>query len=354
MIDPLIEISKRCDLTIPPAHKLPLAFIGTGGIVEAAHVPAYRKAGLEIAGAYDRDLEKARAFAARHGIPRAYATLEELLADEHVAVVDLAITPWDQPAVVCAALDAGKHVLAQKPLASSVEIATGLVEHAARRKRHLAVNQQLRFDEGIAATRAMVELGWIGEPLALEMSVDIFIDWTAWMNDSDEVQLWYHAIHELDAVRSILGDPHTVWCTGAKRPGQKPRGETRVMVGMVYPGELRAMVHVNSENVTGEQTGTFRLDGTQGTIRGRFGRFYVPAGPDTLEVHSRVVPTDGWLPYPCTMRWFTDAFIGPMRSLLEAIATGGEPFTSGRDNLRTLALIEALYRSIKTGQSQTL
>lgn len=354
MIEALLEISKRCNLTVPDAHKLPLALIGTGGVVEAAHVPAYRKAGLEIAGAYDLDVEKARAFAQRHGIPRVYASLEELLADQRVAVVDVAITPWDQPAVVRAALDAGKHVLAQKPLASTLEIATALVEHAERRKRRLAVNQQLRFDEGIAATRAMVALGWIGEPLALEMSVDIFIDWTTWMNDSEEVQLWYHAIHELDAVRSILGDPHTVWCTAAKRPGQKPRGETRVMVGMVYPGELRAMVHINSENLTGDQTGTFRIDGTQGTIRGRLGRFYAPAGPDTVEVHSRVVPTDGWLAYPCTMRWFTDAFIGPMRSLLEAIATGGEPFTAGRDNLRTLALIEALYRSIKTGQSQGL
>ncbi|MBV8602611.1 MAG: Gfo/Idh/MocA family oxidoreductase [Candidatus Eremiobacteraeota bacterium] len=336
---------------MPESHRLPLAVIGTGGIMENAHLPAYRKAGLQIAGAFDRDVEKARAFAARHGIERVYDSLDALVADSRVAVVDVAITPWDQPALVERLFAGGKHVLAQKPLAPDSATALRIVENAERAERKLAVNQQLRFDEGIAAARAMVAGGWIGTPLMLEMTVDIFIEWTPWINDFERVQLWYHAIHELDAIRSILGDPSRVWCAGAKRPGQKPRGETRVIVGMVFPGELRAMVHVNSENLTGDPTATFRIDGAEGTIRGRLGRFYGAGAPDTLEVWSRKLPTDGWLPYPCTQRWFPDAFIGPMRSLLEAIATGGEPFTSGRDNVKTIRLIEALYRSLESGEA---
>ncbi|MBV8074138.1 MAG: Gfo/Idh/MocA family oxidoreductase [Candidatus Eremiobacteraeota bacterium] len=322
--------------------------------MEAAHLPAYRKAGLEVTGAFDRDVEKARAFAARHGIARIYDSLDALAADERVAVVDVAITPWDQPALVERLLAAGKHVLAQKPLAPDGATAAKLAESAERAGRKLAVNQQLRFDEGIAAARAMVESGWIGTPLMLEMTIDITIEWTPWINDFEQVQLWYHAIHELDAIRSILGDPLRVWCAGAKRPGQKPRGETRVLVGMVFAGELRAMVHVNSENLTGTPTATFRIDGTEGTIRGRLERFYGAGGPDTLELWSRTLPTDGWQPYRCTQTWFPDAFIGPMRSLLNAIATGGEPFTSARDNVNTIRLIEALYRSMDSGEAQRL
>jgi len=66
---------------------------------------------------------------------------------------------------------------------------------------------------------------------------------------------------------------------------------------------------------------------------------------DTLELNSRVLPTDGWLHYPVTSRWIPTAFIGPMASLLQAVATGGVPLTNGRDNLDTLRIVQALYKS---------
>ncbi len=356
MIDVLAPIWAACDLRIPAAHRCPIAFIGAGGIVESAHLPAYRRAGLDIVGVYDLDASKAREFAARHQIGRAYASLDELLADPASAVIDIAVTPWAQPQLIRAVIGAGKHVLAQKPLALDSKTAEELVAFAERHERKLAVNQQMRFDEGIAAMRAMVARGWIGEPLALEMSLDIFIDWTPWMNDSERLAIWYHAIHELDAIRSVLGNPRLGWCTGAKRPGQKPRGETRLLASLVYPGELRALLHLNTENVTGDQSATFRLDGSAGAIRGRLGRFYNcgRGEPDTVQVWSSTLPSDGWLSYPASTRWFPDAFIGPMRSLLEAVQTGGEPATSGADNLHTLRLVEALYRSLETGEAQVL
>ncbi|MGD0809323.1 MAG: gfo/Idh/MocA family oxidoreductase, partial [Acidimicrobiales bacterium] len=78
-----------------------------------------------------------------------------------------------------------------------------------------------------------------------------------------------------------------------------------------------------------------------------------PAGrPDTLEVVSDRVPTDGWVPYPVTTRWIPDAFLGPMASVLAAVSGGPPPLTSARDNIATLALIEAIYRSMSTGRAE--
>jgi len=62
------------------------------------------------------------------------------------------------------------------------------------------------------------------------------------------------------------------------------------------------------------------------------------------------MPTDGWLPYPVTRRWVPDAFLGPVGSLLRAIEDGGEPESGARDNLKTLQLVDALYRSGESGQ----
>jgi predicted dehydrogenase len=115
-------------------------------------------------------------------------------------------------------------------------------------------------------------------------------------------------------------------------------------------------VHVTHENLAGDFEATFRIDGSEGAIKGTLGLLYdYPRGrPDTLEVYSRSVPTDGWVPYPVTTRWVPDAFAGPMGSLLEAIATDGVPATAGADNLNTLRLVQALYRSMDSGESQRL
>ena len=167
------------------------------------------------------------------------------------------------------------------------------------------------------------------------------------------MEIYFHSIHYLDTIRAFLGDPQSVFGTQWRRPGQKPVGETRTVSVLVYPGDVRAVVHANHENVAGDNAAAFRIDGTKGSIRGTIGLLndYPKGRPDTLEVWSATLPTDGWLSYPVTGRWIPDAFIGPVRSLFWAIATGGEPETSARDNVRTLRLVEALYRSGDTGQA---
>ena len=355
MIDVFAPIAAAADLTIPAGHRRPIAIVGAGAIVDVAHLPAYRQAGLEVTGLYDLNAGRAAEVADRHGVPRVYGSLEELLADERAEVVDIAVAPAAQPGIVRQALAAGKHLLCQKPFAPDVATGRELVELAEKAGRKIAVNQQLRFDEGIAAARAMVRQGWIGEPTAMTFTVNIFTDWSAWdwLVTTDRLEIVYHSIHYLDAIRSVLGDPELVFCTGSRTPGQVAKGETRTMSTLVYPGEVRALVHATHENRTGDGEAAFRIDGTKGAIKGTLGLLYdYPHGrPDTLQVNSRVLPTDGWLPYPVTRRWLPDAVAGPMGSLLRAIAEGGEPETSGADNLGTLRLLDALYRSMDSGQS---
>ncbi|MCW2880192.1 MAG: gfo/Idh/MocA family oxidoreductase [Sphaerisporangium sp.] len=358
MLDLLAPIAAAADLTIPAEHRLPIAVVGAGSIVDVAHLPAYRAAGLEVVGLHDLDERRAHEVAARHGVERVYGSLEELLADERVAVVDIAVAPQAQPPIASAALSAGKHLLCQKPFAPDIATGRKVVDLAASLGLKVAVNQQLRFDEGIAAARAMVRAGWIGEPTTMTFTVNIATDWSAWdwLVATERLEIVYHSIHYLDAIRSVLGDPVTVFCTGSRTPGQLAIGETRTMSTLIYPGDVRALVHSTHENRTGDHEAAFRIDGTEGAIKGTLGLLYdYPHGrPDTLQVSSRTLPTDGWLPYPVTTRWLPDAVAGPMGSLLAAIAGGGEPETSGSDNLGTLALLDALYRSMETGESQGL
>ncbi|PSL08222.1 putative dehydrogenase [Haloactinopolyspora alba] len=355
MLDILRPIAAACDLSVPVEHRLPVAVIGAGSIVDVAHLPAYAGAGLPVRGIVDLDVAKAEQVADRHGIDRVYESLDDLLADD-VPVVDIAVAPTAQPDIARRALDAGKHLLCQKPFALELADAEDLVERAAARGRRVTVNQQMRYEEGIAAARAMVQQGWIGEPTSMTITVNIVTDFSVWdwLYRSPQLDFWYHSIHYFDAVRSILGEPEQVYAVAGRTPGQGPAGETRTISTLSFPGGAQAMVFVNHENRAADPQASFRIDGSEGAVRGTVGLLYdYPHGrPDTLEVYSRSVPTDGWLSYPVTSRWLPDAVAGPMRALLADVATGAEAPTSGRDNMHTLRLIHALYRSVDTGQAQ--
>ncbi len=199
----------------------------------------------------------------------------------------------------------------------------------------------------------MVEAGWIGEPTALSIDVNIATDWSAWpwLMETPRLEIMFHSIHYVDAIRDLFGDPERVHCVLGRRPGQGARGETRTAATLTFPGDKLAVVHSNHENIAGDHHARFRIDGAEGSIRGTFGLLYdYPHGrPDTVELFSRTLPTDGWLPYPVTQRWIPDAFAGPIGSLMHAAAGGPPPRTAGADNLHTLAVVEALYESHANG-----
>jgi predicted dehydrogenase len=353
MIDLFGQVSQACRIHVPPDQRKGIAIVGAGAIVDVAHLPAYRRGGLRIIGITDLDHDRARAVAERHGVDRVYSDLDHLLADDDVEVVDVAVPPKAQPGIARQVLVARRHMLGQKPFALSSATALELADLAEENNVFLAVNQQMRFDEGPAAAHHIMELGWLGEITSLEIKIDIWSEWAdwPWMLELDELEVWYHSVHYHDLVRWFLGEPDSVYCVAGRTPGQAPRAETRTMTTYSFACGARALVTSNHENSWGDPSATFRVQGNHGAVRGTLGMLYeYPTGrPDTLEVTSDLVPTDGWVPYPVTTRWLPDAFLGPMASLLAAACGGPPPLTSVRDNMKTLALVETIYRSVRSG-----
>jgi predicted dehydrogenase len=221
-----------------------------------------------------------------------------------------------------------------------------------------AVNQQLRFEEGVAAAHKMVELGWIGTVSNFSINVNLITPWELWpwAKDLERLEVMLHSIHYHDLIRWFLGDAKTVFCAAGRTAGQFPKGETRTISTALYSSGVTSLVHANHVNRGGDNYAEYRIDGDKGSIRGTLGLLYdYPSGRvDTLEVNSQVVPTDGWMPYPVTTRWFPDAFIGTMGSVMDAISTGAPLRASVADNIGTLKMVEALYKSMDSGVSVDL
>jgi predicted dehydrogenase len=358
MIEQFQVIADAVRLEVAPAERKKIGICGAGGIVDGAHLPAYKKADLEVVAIFDVDHSKAKEVAARHGIPRVYVTLAELLADSDVEIVDIAVPAEAQPEIFAQVAAAKKHILAQKPFATTVAAGELMVKQAADNGIIAAVNQQLRFEEGVAAAHKMVELGWIGKVSNISINVNLITPWELWpwAKDLDRLEVMLHSIHYHDLIRWFLGDAKTVFCAAGRTEGQFPKGETRTISTALYDNGVTSLVHANHVNRGNDNYAEYRIDGDQGSIRGTLGLLYdYPNGRvDTLEVNSQVLPTDGWLPYPVTTRWFPDAFIGTMGSVMKAISKGEQLRSSVAENIGTLKMVEALYASMDSGKSVEL
>ncbi len=350
MIDLFKEVSEFAKLEIPESIKLPIAIVGAGGIVDGAHLLAYKKAGLEIVGITDVDQDRAKDVASRHDISTVYPDLASMLRDSKAKVIDIAVPPAVQRDVFIEVAKSGRHILAQKPLATTVADGELIIKAANESGIIAGVNQQLRFEEGIAAAYKMVDLGWIGKVTSISITVNLATPWEMfpWAKNMEKLEIMVHSIHYHDVIRWFLGDPISVYSLAGRTKGQFPIGETRTVSTYKYPDEVIAIVHANHVNRGGDNYAEFRIDGDSGSIRGTLGLLYdYPTGRvDTLEVNSSKLPTDGWTPYPVTTRWFPDAFIGTMGSLLGAIAGKDTLRSSVEENLGTLKLVAALYESI--------
>jgi predicted dehydrogenase len=324
-----------------------IGIAGAGAIVTSSHLPAYTQAGFRVAAIYDRDPARAQAAAAEFAIPHACSSFEELLAHPAVNIVDIAVPPNFQPPMARAAMAAGKHLLCQKPLAWTLSEATALVEEAERAGVNLAVNQQMRWDPMIRATHRLLREGVLGEVINVSLDESVLTDWFqwSWIPPAPQLDLMLHSIHYFDSLRYLFGEPDWVFSTLGKYPKQREVAETRSITILSFPGDMLARVNVAHKNWSDDQLCGWRVEGTEGIIRGRFGHLdnYPYGGPDQMEYIRR--GETSWTPVEIVGKWFPDAFRGPMGSLIEAIQTGVQAETNGRDNLKTLALVHACYKS---------
>jgi predicted dehydrogenase len=339
---------------LPPGGGRPIGIVGAGAIVRAGHLPAYRKAGLPVVAVADLDLDTAREVAKAFEIDAAYGSAAELVADPRVEFVDIAVTPQAQADIVRAAVAAGKHVLCQKPFSEDLGVAAELVGLAEHAGVTLAVNQQMRWDQVVACTKALVDAGWYGTLTSGLFDVDVRTDWQLWpwLLERPRLEYFYHSIHYVDAIRHLFGDPVSVVAVTGRYPGQQTIGETRTQTVYEYTDELAVTVLTNHNNWSSRPRAVVRCQGTDGQSEGTLGVLYdYPVGrPDTFEFWSRVDHPDHTFTRDFDERWIPDAFVGPMAELQAAVDEGREPLTSGRDNLRTLRVVQAAYQSAAEGR----
>jgi predicted dehydrogenase len=349
---------------LPRRKDVGIGCIGAGFIMRDCHLVAYRQAGFHAVAIASLHPENAKAVAEARSIPRWYETAAELFADKAVEVLDIAVPPDVQPAVIRAAVGHGDHIrgiLAQKPLAMSVREARECVELCAKAGITLAVNQNMRYDQSIRALKDILNRGWLGEPVLGTIEMRAIPHWMPWSQQLRSLSTFVMSIHHLDTFRYWFGTPDRV--LASTRPDPRTRFPHRDGINLYileYENGCRASAWDDvwtgpaREGSESDIAIRWRVEGTDGLARGTIGWPSYPARtPSTLDFTTKQQP--GYWFQPCWKEvWFPDAFAGTMAQLLCALEDGIAPEISGRDNLETIALCEAVYAAAQDHRVTTV
>jgi predicted dehydrogenase len=349
---------------LPRRNDFRIGCIGAGFIMRDCHLVAYRRAGFNPVAIASRDPARARAVADQHGLERCHASYSELLADDTVEVLDIAVPPDAQPAIIRQAVRHSDHIrgiLAQKPLAMNYREGKECVEMCATAGVLLAVNQNMRYDQSVRALRDVLTRGWLGEPVLGTIEMRAIPHWMPWSQTLPSLSTFIMSIHHLDTFRYWFGTPDRV--VASTRPDPRTCFAHRDGINLYileYDGGVRAAAWDDvwtgpaREGSESDIYIRWRVEGTEGLARGTIGWPSYPARtPSTIDFTTRRQP-GYWFQPRWQEVWFPDAFIGTMAQLLCAIEESKEPEISGRDNLETLALCEAVYTAAQQHRVTTV
>lgn len=335
--------------------------IGAGMIMAECHLAAYKEAGFKIGAIASRTKARAEEVAKRWEIATVHDTPEALIGDEAIEILDIAYPPDQQPALIRKALAQPhiKGILAQKPLALSLEEAIALRDEAAKAGKILSVNQNMRYDQSMRVLKQILDNGELGTPVMATIEMRAIPHWQGFLEDYDRLTLSNMSVHHLDVLRFLFGEPETITTLTRTDPRTKFAHKDGITVStLMFPSGVMA---VSMEDVwSGPREEGFdsdiyikwRVEGTDGVVQGTIG--WPDVSPSTLTYASKKTTGGKWVSPKWETMWFPHAFIGVMEQLQYAIQSGEPPALSVADNVKTVALIEAGYKSIDEGRTVRL
>jgi predicted dehydrogenase len=352
----MASIDLRTGPDLPPKTDYGIGCIGAGFIMKDIHLVAYAEAGFNVVAIASRTPANAQTAADERGVETVYDTWQELLDDERVEILDIAYPPDQQLGIIREAVKRPhiKGILAQKPVAFTLDEAVEIVRLCDEAGIKLGVNHNMRYDQSMRALRSLLDAGELGEPIVAEIVMNARPHWQGFLKDYGRIALLNMSIHHLDAFRFQFGDPERIFVSVRDDPSQDfPHKDGSAFYILEYANGLRA-IGLDNCYTWADHNIQWRVEGSEGIAKGTIGWPDYPAGsPSTITWTTRAM--DGsWERPTWDDQWFPQAFKGTMGQLMRAIQEDAEPEISGRTTIGTMVLVEAAYRSADEGRAVSL
>jgi predicted dehydrogenase len=303
--------------------------------------------GVELAAVVDPDLEARGHVGATPG----YGALEEALEAVECDAVLVASPPPTHHGVAKAAIEAGKHVLCEKPLATTLEDAFDLVETADKAERILMVSQNYRYNAPFRAVQRLVMDGELGELASIRISCRRDTR-TLFARDDFRYSMRHPyvldmSIHHFDLMRAATGrEVRGVYARSWRVPDS----------GFVYDPAVAAILHLDG-GVTVIYEGDWATFGPETSwngdweIAGEAGRILWSGSKEDRGTGGVVM--EQWDKEPRLVEQRDLEFVereATLQALRAAIEGGEQPETAAADNVRSLAAMLGCVSSIESGE----
>jgi len=310
-------------------------------------------AAIEVKGLVDVNPAAAGALAAEFGLEGAVigTDLADVIARSKADIVFDVVIPAARFNVVSTALNAGCHVLSEKPMATSLAEGAALIDLAAETGKIHAIIQNRRFISGVRRMRRFVEGGAIGELTAIHCDFFLGPHFGGFREEMDNVLLLDMAIHTFDAARYIADKkPLAVYCIERNPKGSWYKHGACANATFEFADDV-IFTYRGSWCAEGERTSwesEWRLVGSKGMLTwdgaDTFNAAVAGNQPGLLHGFTPVT-----VPEPAHEEE-THGHASVIASFVEAIMTGKRPETASSDNIRSLAMVFGAIESARTGK----
>ncbi len=324
--------------------------IGASDIAATRVIGAIRASGGDAVGVHSGSADRARDFAASHGLPNFTADLDELLGwDIDAVYISSANDKHFNQATT--ALQAGKHVLCEKPLAMTVEEATAMVDLAERRGLVLAANHHLPGSPLHAKVRELVRAGTIGTVLSAKVAHAVLLPerlrgWRLGKTTPGSGVILDITCHDASVLNPLLGTPVAVTAVAVQQAAWNSGGqEDAAMTVIRYERDTApAVLAQTHDSFTVGYAGTsLEVHGTEGTLQ--------VIDAMTQDTKGQVVLTNAAGVQTVDVDCSEDLYVIGLRAFTAAVKGTGVPAATGRDGLLALKVALAAQESAHSGRT---
>ncbi|MHB1132844.1 MAG: Gfo/Idh/MocA family protein [Chloroflexota bacterium] len=324
-----------------------LAIIGCG-----AELDRYLETGLlslrgqaNFVACFSRRPERAAAGAVKLEGAQPFVDLDALLAEPAIHAVIVA-TPHDSHRdITLRALAAGKHVLVEKPIATSLDDARQMVQAARAAGRVLAVFENYHFFAPFLEGRRLITNGEIGRLVTMRFTRTVYLQ-GPWLREgwrgqgADTGMLLDQACHYVDGLRVLAGEEIIQVEAMATQTRPDFIAEDTIMLNFRFASGLIGQGFMTWGSDTPDR-------GAEAEVYGQQGSLTVYRWPVGLVLHRRDLPDGQSVQMPSAD--YADSFVPTIADFLAAVRGEREPYMSGLEGFRDLAVVDAARRAIASG-----
>ncbi|MDE0425442.1 Gfo/Idh/MocA family oxidoreductase [Candidatus Poribacteria bacterium] len=335
------------------AGKLKVAAVGCGGIGHLHQLGYLQHPGAELVAVCDIDTAKAKTRAEELGVANWYPSIKEMLAHEECDLVDVVTADYLHFEPVMECLEAGKHVISEKPLSLYINEAEQMVAKAEEKGVYLAIDYNRRFAPGYVQARKWFDAGEIGQTYYLDMKLSQGGPASTWKG---EYYLLYELqTHAIDLLRWFGGEIVAVCAQMAKpREHEAREGEeacyTSMAISFRYETKVVATLMASWDSDFIHPIEHLEICGSDGEIVVD----NVLTRATLMKRNSQVVEEYRPSIFRDEQLAFNGTFALRMAALVDDLLADQPPAPTGRDGLQALRITEAIVESWKEKREVTV